>query len=148
MYKNIFLIDDDPNTLYLHRHFLSHYNFYERLIEFQNPIDAIESLKTTYLNDTNLVLLDLNMPQMLGWEFIEKLSFNFRSSQLNNTTIVIVSSSSNPRDIAKANNHPNIFAFIEKPFLPDDVEQLISKLKTKMRHEEMAQTQLKLMASM
>ena len=143
MYKNTLLIDDDPNTLYLHRHFLSHYSFYENLIEFQDPYKALTSFQTTHNNYKNLILLDLNMPQMLGWEFVEKLSSSLNSTQLENTTIVIVSSSCNPRDITRANNHPNICAFIEKPFLPDDIEQLLNKLKTKFTQQEIKETGLR-----
>ncbi len=129
MINNTLLIDDDPNTLFLHRHFLDYYGFYDNLLEFQDANQALTVLAKDFSNDQNLVLLDLNMPTMSGWEFVDKLSSVLSKDQLDKTTIVIVSSSSNPRDISRANEHPHIFTFIEKPFLTDDIELLIERLK-------------------
>jgi len=136
MFKNTLLIDDDPNTLYLHRHFLDHYNFYENLLEFQDANLALDVLAADISGHENLVLLDLNMPIMSGLEFVDKLHSILNADQLAKTTIVLVSSSNNPHDIAKANDHPYIFTFIEKPFLTDDIELLIKQLDIVMKHKQ------------
>lgn len=134
MFKNTLLIDDDLNTLYLHRHFLNHYDFFENLLEFQDANQALQTLVQDETEDTSLILLDLNMPVMSGWEFVDKLSISLTPKQLNKTTIVIVSSSNNTRDIKRAENHPHVYTFVEKPFLPDDIEQMLTKLKLLMQN--------------
>jgi len=138
MFKNTYLIDDDPDILYLHRYFLNAYNFFDNLLEYQDASEAIEKLTADHSGESNLVLLDLNMPIMSGWEFVERICADFSSEQLETTTIVIVSSSCNPRDISRAEAHPYISSYIEKPFLPADIEYLLDKLKQTVTHKSVA----------
>ncbi len=129
MFKNTYLIDDDVDTLYLHRYFLNEYNFFENLLEFQDASKAMKSLLVDDTGDKNLILLDLNMPIISGWEFVEMVCAELKPKQLETTYIVIVSSSCNPRDISRANAHPYISSYIEKPFLPPDIELLLERLR-------------------
>lgn len=138
MFINTYLIDDDPNTLYLHRYFLNSFNFFHHLLEYQDATEAIQTLLEDHTGDENLILLDLNMPIMSGWEFVDKISSVLTSKQLETTTIVIVSSSCNPRDLSRADAHPYIYSFIEKPFMPKDVEKLLSNLKTRLSQKNVA----------
>lgn len=138
MFKNTYLIDDDPDILYLHRYFLNAYNFFDNLLEFQDASEAIKMLTADHTGESNLVLLDLNMPIMSGWEFVDRICADFTSEQLETTTIVIVSSSCNPRDISRAEAHPYITSYIEKPFLPADIESLLKRLERSIEIKSVA----------
>lgn len=138
MFRNTYLIDDDPNTLYLHRYFLNAFSFFENLLEFQNANEAIDELVRDISGDKNLILLDLNMPAMSGWEFVDKVSAILSPTQIETTTIVIVSSSCNPRDMTRAEAHPYIYSFIEKPFLIKDIEDLIENLEITLIEKQVA----------
>lgn len=128
MFNNAYLIDDVPNTLYLHRYFLDAYDFTNNLLEFQDASEAINLILSDHSEDRNLIFLDLNMPIMSGWEFVDIISAELPPKQLETTTIVLVSSSCNPKDVSRAEAHPYIYAYIEKPFMPEDIESLFDRL--------------------
>lgn len=140
MFKNTLLIDDDPNTLFLHRHFLGHFDFFENLIEFQDANKALTFLSSEYFNDEILIFLDLNMPLMTGWEFIDKLPKVLNASQLSKLIIVIVSSSSNLKYISIAHDHPHVYTYMEKPFLVGDIENLIKNLQREKSYKQVTET--------
>ena len=58
-----------------------------------------------------MVLLDLNMPVMNGWEFLEEIT----RRGLTNVRVVIISSSVNLQDKSRAYSFPQVFDFLEKP---------------------------------
>lgn len=138
MFTNTYLIDDDPNILYLHRYFLNAYDFFDNLLEFHDASKAINQILQDNSGDSNLILLDLNMPIMSGWEFVDMICAYLKPKQLETTTIVVVSSSCTPKDISRAEAHPYISSFIEKPFLPKDIERLIEKLSCSTKHKSVA----------
>lgn len=138
MFTNAYLIDDDKNTLFLHKYFLKSYDFYDNLLEYSDATKAMESLISDTSGNENIVLLDLNMPIMSGWEFVDQITDALSLKQLETTTIIIVSSSCNPRDISRADAHTNIYSFIEKPFMPKDVESLLASLKTTLTLKRVA----------
>jgi CheY-like chemotaxis protein len=110
---NIWLIDDDDITNMLHmilmkKEFPSHNSLVFNLAE--KAIDALSS-------GTNLpdyIFLDINMPFMDGWEFLEELS-KINNAELNAVQIYILSSSIDPADFSKAENSTYIKGFISKP---------------------------------
>lgn len=138
MISNTYLIDDDSNTLYFHHYFLNEYTYFNNVLEFQDARQAIDCLVADDSGRHNLVLLDLNMPIMSGWEFVDKVCSVLNSEQIDNTTIVVVSSSCNPRDISRVEAHPQIFSFIEKPFLPKEIEHLLETLSESIIHKNVA----------
>ena len=58
-----------------------------------------------------MVLLDLNMPVMNGWEFLEEIT----RRGLTNVRVVIISSSVNLQDKSRAYSFPQVIDFLEKP---------------------------------
>lgn len=70
-----------------------------------------------------LILLDLNMPVMDGWEFMENYVRKY-SSRLPNTKIAILSSSVNPQDFMKSQQYAEIIDFINKPLTIELIEEL------------------------
>jgi len=126
-FENIYLIDDDSFTLNVNKYCIEKYDFlYKNILEFQNAEEAIESLKNVDTDKNHLVLLDIDMPVMCGWEFINVTSATFSKEQLDSIFVNIVSSSSNPIDTDRA-----------KPFLPRkfekmllDIDEMLSKKNT------------------
>lgn len=135
---NTYIIDDSAHTLYLHRHFLNAYTFFENLLEYQDANKALDHLLQDNSNNQNLVLLDLNMPIMSGWEFVDKVFASLKSEQLDNIIIIVVSTFFNPKDISRAEAHPFIHSVMEKPFLTQDIDELINKLNSVVNQEKLA----------
>jgi CheY-like chemotaxis protein len=61
-----------------------------------------------------VLFLDINMPTMTGWEFLEKFE-TLEDKIKNQFDIYIFSSSVDPRDLEKAKSNPLVRDFIEKP---------------------------------
>ena len=136
MIKNVISIEDDQTTQFLNRYILETESFCENMVEAINGVEAIkfyEKLDIGVIPIDNLpeiVLLDLNMPIMDGWDFFETFNKRFPLFFIK-TKIFILSSSINPADKARANKEKNIEAFIEKPLDKQKLEFIKLRLNQK-----------------
>jgi len=88
--------------------------------------EALSKEKDGLLNVPEIILLDLNMPVMDGWEFLEIFQQRFPEFAAK-TKIFILSSSINPSDREKAKSESNVVDFLSKPL--DEFElQILKKL--------------------
>ncbi len=71
----------------------------------------------------NLILLDINMPVMNGWEFLELYSERYLK-HFPECKVIILTSSVNPEDRVMAENHANVVDFMPKPISLDGLETL------------------------
>ncbi|RXJ45734.1 response regulator [Gelidibacter gilvus] len=116
--RRFILVDDDPLNNFLTKMILKK-TFGEVLVnDFTVPEDGLEFLKfETEKNATNrktTLFLDINMPTLSGWEFLEAFE-RLDASIKEQYTIYILSSSVNLNDIDFAQTNPLVSDFIEKP---------------------------------
>lgn len=120
MMKQILLIDDDAIINYLHSHILRSKFPTIPIIVFENGLKALE-----YLNNNGtfsyLIFLDINMPIMSGWEFLETVSTENTDLDLQ---IHLVTSSIDPADKLKAKQYPLVFSYLVKPLRVKDLTHL------------------------
>ena len=89
--------------------------------------EAIDQIRANLQNPPDLVLLDLNMPVMNGWEFLEE--FNKLLPKMPHQPIVcILSSTIAPDDIERSKGYPTVHSFISKPLLKSDMIELLTNL--------------------
>jgi CheY-like chemotaxis protein len=115
--KHIVLVDDDSLTNKLHHMILTKHNKNREVVQFDEPAMALEYLKE---NIPDLILLDLNMPEIDGWMFLELLEE--RGIVVD---VVIISSTIDPADLKKANLYPSVKDFLMKPLTYDKIKHLI-----------------------
>jgi CheY-like chemotaxis protein len=110
--------------------------FSKEIMTAQNGEEALSyfnslkyNTKPANLNDKKprLIFLDLNMPVMGGWEFLDHFSTS-DYSDFNTTNIIILSSTIDPEDLEKAKNYPMILDFLSKPI----TLQMLEYIKNKM----------------
>ncbi|WP_436516726.1 response regulator [Ekhidna sp. To15] len=118
---HILLIDDDPTVNYLNKIIIEKSNITATISESTHAEDAIEQLANGNLNPS-LILLDLNMPIMDGWQFVEQ--FQKLPNLASNTKIIILSSSINPLDIEKASNVSVVSDYFCKPLSMDNLKEI------------------------
>jgi CheY-like chemotaxis protein len=110
-----YLIDDDSLTLRLTTMLAKRTSFCSSLLPFSNAKIALELLQKNAKNNPELpdcILLDLNMPKMNGWEFLDAME------NLNITKdiyIFIMTSSIELADIEKSKKYFSVKDYIEKP---------------------------------
>ncbi len=74
--SHVCLIDDDHIFVYGAKRLMQEIDFYEDLSVFSNGQEALDHLQKAVNTGTplpSLIFLDLNMPVMTGWEFLEEL---------------------------------------------------------------------------
>ena len=67
----VLLIDDDEDDNYFHRLVLEESASVERIIIAESSIEALEYIRSGKINP-DIIFLDVNMPKMNGWEFVEE----------------------------------------------------------------------------
>lgn len=120
-YNTIILVDDNPTTIFYHKDVVSEFEPSAEIFSFDNPYKFIDEFKQTFSKSTEpiLLLLDINMPEIRGFELIELLEEN--EEDMSKLDILIVTSSKLNSDLEKASRYPNIIGFIEKPI---DIDKL------------------------
>lgn len=112
----IMAVDDDPITLMLFKKVVQKASFAGKIINAINGEEAIAYFNTINNEETKpqLIFLDLNMPVMGGWEFLDLFN-NSDYYHLNNTKVIILTSTIDPEDIKKSKTYPNVIEFLSKP---------------------------------
>lgn len=134
MLQTILCIDDDPITLMLYKKVISRTSFSQTILTMPNGEAALQffdSIKENGMNTQDipqLIFLDLNMPVMDGWDFLNYFETE-KFKDFNNIKVVILSSTIDPADLAKAKKYPMVIDFLPKPINLPMLEQLTNKLK-------------------
>ena len=139
MLDQILCVDDDPITLMLCKKVIIKSSFSNEIITSQNGEEALNYFNTIKHSNNNknkpipqpqLIFLDLNMPIMGGWEFLD--CFNSEEfSEFNNIKVVVLSSTIDPDDFEKSKQYPMVIDFFSKPISQSMLEHLKNRLKQK-----------------
>nr|WP_315147125.1 response regulator [uncultured Flavobacterium sp.] len=125
MTKTVLVIDDDLITMYLNKIVLASASFCDKIVEAFNGEEALSYFENIEKGDIpmdnlpEVILLDLNMPVMDGWEFFENFVQKFPEFA-KKTNIFVLSSTTSPKDQERALKDPNIAAFLAKPLDEDE----------------------------
>lgn len=126
--QSVLLVDDDFASNYLTRAIIQDMDITEKIHTTTNGEEALHFMRKNCL-DTNtfcpeLILLDVNMPVMDGFEFLEEFQ-KLSDLRHNNTTIVMLTTSSNQRDTEKARKY-KVACYLEKPLTEDSIRSVLT----------------------
>lgn len=120
----IFLVDDDPINNLINKRLLGKVGISEQIIEFLEGEDALTKIHDEPSENNLLIFLDINMPVLNGWEFLEKYIESFPNRH---DKIVILSSSIDFQDRQKAQDYKIVSGFLEKPLTLDKIYLQLEK---------------------
>jgi len=121
----VYIIDDDEIIIYLTNKLIMKADFCNRIENFSDAKSALERLQVaseTGDNIPDLILIDLNMPEMNGWEFIEAFKkINFEKD----IPTFIFTSSIDPNDKQRSFQYTEIKDFITKPLTLQKLDKIL-----------------------
>lgn len=121
MISKVLLIEDDETTNFIHKIVLRN----EGLEEVHEVLNGLDAMYFMERNCPDLIFLDINMPIMDGWEFLnEKES----KALCQGTKIAMLTSSNRTEDRERAESFPSVIAYLEKPLTSEKVKVLQQKL--------------------
>lgn len=122
--NTIILIDDDLSVNYFHRRLITLLNLSDDVHTFFNGKQALEGIVDINKNATSgqkvIIFLDLNMPLISGWEFLEEFE-KVKDNLKINCQIHVISASLNPVDKERAEQNPNVVSYIGKPLSKESI---------------------------
>ena len=126
--KTACIIDDDLIYISLVKKIIERKNLCNKLLVFNDgkqSINYFETLLDTIDSDAipEIIFLDLNMPIMDGWEFIERFK-KIKNKFNKNIELYVVSSSINPTDINRAKAFNEVNDYLKKPINIDALEKI------------------------
>lgn len=116
--KHVLLIDDDQIINLINTRIIQVSKQVENISAVTGGEEALAALQNIINTDVSIfpefIFLDINMPEMDCWEFLDKLAL-FPAEQLQKCKVVILTSSIDLFDIRKAKKNPLVFEYITKP---------------------------------
>lgn len=129
--NNILLVDDDTVNNFIVINTLNKLGITENVESVLNGADGIEYIRSKASINLDLVpsliFLDINMPIMDGWEFLEKFK-EFDAEIKDKCKIYMVSSSVYEDDITKSKQYSSVKDFISKPLMRDKILEIYNQV--------------------
>jgi len=122
--KEIWLIDDSAASNLLNQKLFNQLDPKLRVKTFTIAEDALNSFRGAK-DEVSTIFLDLNMPAMDGWDFIEEFKAMKQNSTIE-TRLILLSTSMNPKDKKRASADDAIEEYLQKPLEVNQIKELLS----------------------
>ncbi len=129
--KGVLLVDDDEPTNFLHKHVLKRSECAENIFVVNDGREALDFLtcsgKYDHLEsfpEIDLILLDINMPRMTGWDFLDEYK-KLPESHKGQIIIIMLTTTLNIQEREKADEMKEISGFKNKSLTTDMIQEIL-----------------------
>ncbi len=127
MLKSVMLIDDNKHDNFFHETAINDTGLAGEVVKYQSAENALQFLAEEAGKAGGvppLILLDINMPGMSGWDFLaayQRLSEEIREK----SRIIMLTTSWNPNDLERAKQEPALCGFLNKPLTEEMFDEIV-----------------------
>lgn len=128
-FDKVLIIDDDEITRFLLTAKLENFSFADKYESFENAKEALDFLqdnKDVPQSLPDLIFLDINMPEMNSWQFLESYQ-SIATDFSKKIHVCILTSSVFEKDIERAQSHDMVDEYLVKPIQQSSLEKLAEK---------------------
>ncbi|MEJ6981309.1 response regulator [Pedobacter sp. P351] len=118
--KTVLVIDDIEISTFIVRKLINQVSPETTVYECNDPVKGLEMISKI---NPDFIFLDLNMPLMDGWQFLDKM----QKKDLDHKVVILTSSTSSD-DHGESYNFPNVYSFLVKPLKPSDISTLLQTI--------------------
>lgn len=133
MAHSLLIVDDSKSDRYIVERFAQKSGHFDNITTVEDGQEAYEFFQNGSQSDEGFppdaVILDINMPRMNGFEFLEKYEELNKEMNFKTQFVVMLTSSDHSEDKAKAEQFKEVQLYLTKPFKKAYVELIMEKLK-------------------
>lgn len=121
----VLIVDDESSSRYILRRLLQKAAVEVQVAEATSAEDGLAQIEEA--GEPLLVLLDVNMPLVNGFEFLERLDSALARGAVpkDRARVAVLTSSTNPADIARARSHATVIGVVEKYPTKEELARLV-----------------------
>jgi len=127
--KFFVMVEDDPVTNIFHEIILKEADVCEEYRFYESPVEALEffrkEVKSGNVIVPSILFLDINMPEISGWEFLDEL-LNLKIDDV--PVVIMLTTSLSSSDKEKAKEYDVIEDFCNKPLTVEFLKDLVAKI--------------------
>lgn len=127
MINNLMMIDDSKVEQKIYQKIVERSQIVGSLEQFYEPESALEFLRSKNGITTDAILLDINMPRMNGFEFLEAASQEF-GDDFARAAVIMLTTSISEADMERAKSFPVVRGYINKPLKSDHLTMIDNML--------------------
>ncbi|MFW8595641.1 response regulator [Cribrihabitans neustonicus] len=130
----VVVVDDDRADQIFYRRIIRRSKLADDIIMFDYAEEALEFLSGDDCPPVDVILLDINMPRMNGFEFLEEACRRL-GPDLGQALVVMLTSSLDPRDLQRAQRFEAVKGYLSKPLTVDCLQRISDLLAGKLERD-------------
>jgi len=121
--STLMIVDDDDVDQMMCKRILGRSGLVDTVLGYLYAEEALDHLKGNQIPSPDILLLDINMPRMTGFEFLEEMSQ--LPDDVQKPMVVMLTSSGNPSDKLRASEFESVKGYLTKPLSEESLRRII-----------------------